>query len=122
MAEPKKPNVTRHVLLLLGPCSGTVAIVVSWLIAIPRIRNLAEELGVEIPAFTQLLVNHAGLITTVGVIFATLGIIAIELASRHSVRIGISILTSVVLFVIAIWNIVVFWLLYVAMLEGVGKL
>lgn len=92
----------------------------SWLIAVPRIRALAEELGVALPAPTRILVDHAGTITTIAVIIATLGIVAIELSPQRRVRIGISIATSLVLLGLFCWDIIVFWLLYVATLEGIG--
>jgi type II secretory pathway component PulF len=94
--------------------------IVSWLIAVPRIRRLAEDLGVEMPVFTRILVDHAGAITAIALVIAILGIIALELSPRRQMRIGLSILTSLISFGVVIWDLVAFWLVYVATLEGLG--
>ena len=108
-------------LVYLAPGTGIVAMGVSWLMAIPRIRASAEELGVELPAFTRLLVEHAGLITTVAALVATVDIVAIKLAARRALRIGISIAVSLIVFGLVAWDLVVFWMIYVATLQDVGS-
>lgn len=105
---------------LAGPFSGIVAVVASWLIAVRKIRILGEELGAEMPALVNVLVDHGGVITTIAVLIATVGIIALQWVRRPAVRNGISLVTSLILFVLFIWDIVVFWLIYVATLDGVG--
>ena len=107
---------------LAGPFTGCVAVIASWLIAVPKFRALAEELGIEMPALVRVLVDHAGMITTVAVLIATVGIAALKWTRRHAVRNGISIVTSLILFGLFIWDMVVFWLIYVAMLEGSSQL
>ena len=110
-----------NLLLYLAPGTGIVAMGVSWLMAIPRIREAAEELGVEMPVLTRLLVEHAGVITTVAALVATLGIVAITLTKRRAVRIGISIVASLVVFGLLAWDLIVFWMIYVATLEGAAQ-
>jgi type II secretory pathway component PulF len=85
--------------------TGTVAMLASWVIGVPRIRSLAEELGVEFSALTRFVVDHAGVITTVAAVIATIGIAAIGLSRRRRVRIGISIVTSLILFGLVIWDV-----------------
>ncbi len=72
------------------------------------------------PALVNVLVDHGGVITTIAVLIATVGIIALQWVRRPAVRNGISLVTSLILFVLFIWDIVVFWLIYVAALDGVG--
>ena len=115
------PAPRGDLLLYLAPGTGIVAILVSWLLAIPRIRSQAEEVGAELPTFTRLLVEHAGLITTVAAIAAALGIAAITLTRRRVVRIGISLVTSLIVFGLLAWDLVVFWLIYVGMLESMSS-
>ncbi len=105
---------------MLGPISGLVAVVTSWLIAIPRIRILAEEMGADISPMTRVLVDHAGLITMIAIVIATVGIVAIKLVRRGMVRMSIALATTVILFGHIIWDIVVFWLIYVATVKGIG--
>ena len=120
-AGPTRDRRTRsQAWQLAGPFSGIVAVVASWLIAIPRIRILGEELGAEMPALVNVLVDHGGMITIVAVLLATMGITALQWVRRPAVRSGISLVTSFILFVVFIWDIAVFWLIYVATLDGVG--
>ncbi len=80
-----------------GPFSGIVAVVASWLIAVRKIRILGEELGAEMPALVNVLVDHGGVITTIAVLIATVGIIALQWVRRPAVRNGISLVTSLIL-------------------------
>lgn len=109
-----------HRLELAGPLSGIVAVIASQLIAIPRLRDLGEELAGEMPAFVNVLVDHGGTITTVAVLVATVGIVALKLARSQTVRSCISLVTSLILFLLFIWDMVVFWLIYVATADGIG--
>jgi len=88
------------------------------MIAVPRIRDLCEELGAEMPALVNVLVDHGGIITTIAVLVATVGIVALKLTQSHILRDGISLLTTLILFVLFIWDMAVFWLVYVATAEG----
>ncbi|MHC4776461.1 MAG: hypothetical protein ACYTBR_14515, partial [Planctomycetota bacterium] len=116
--EKRTPNGSR-LLPPIAPFCGTVAVIASWFIAIPRMRSAAEDLGVELPLLTRVLVDHAGLITTVALVVAVLGITAIGLARRRSTRIFISAVTSIILFAIAFWDLIVFYLIYGASLYGI---
>ncbi len=109
-----------HRLQLAGLFSGIVAVVASWLIGIPKIRDLGEELGAEMPAIVNVLVDHGGTITTVAVLVAIAGIAAMEVVKSHAVRNSISIATSLILFVLFFWDMGVFWLVYSATLDGIG--
>ncbi len=102
------------------PFTGCVAVIASWLIGVSKIRTLGEELGAEMPALARVLVDHGGMITTAAVLIATVGLAALRWTRRRAVRNGISIVTSLILFVLFMWDVIVFWLVYVAMLEGVG--
>ena len=81
---------------------------------------MGEELGAEMPALVRVLVDHAGMITTIAVVIAIAGITARKWVRSHAARAGLSIVTSLILFMLFTWDIVVFWLVYVATLDGVG--
>jgi len=38
---------------LAGPFTGCVAVIASWLIAVPKFRALAKEIGVELPTLVR---------------------------------------------------------------------
>jgi hypothetical protein len=65
-------------------------------------------------------VDHAGVITTVAALLAALGLGAIRLTKRRGLRIGISIAASLIVFGLLAWDLVVFWMIYLATLEGIG--
>ena len=90
------------------------------MIAVRRIRDLGEELGAEMPAFVNVLVDHGGIITTVAVLVATAGIVAMKLTQNHMLKDGISMFTTLILLVLFIWDMAVFWLVYVATAEGLA--
>ena len=84
-------------------------------------RSAAEDLGVELPLLTRVLVDHAGVITTVAIVVAVVGITASGLAGRRSTRILISTVTSIILFAITFWDLIVFYLIYGASLYGIDS-
>ncbi len=106
--------------VLFGPLTGIVASVASWLIAVPKMRSLAEGLGVELPATTTFLVDHAGAITTTAVIIAALGMVVVQFMRNRALQVVISIVSSTLLFGLVVWDVVVFWMIYTETITGLS--
>jgi len=106
--------------VFFGPLTGIVASVASWLIAVPKIRSLVADLGVEIPPLTSFLVDHSGAITTTAVIIATLGIVVVQLSRNRALQIGISVVSSTLLFGLVVWDVIIFWMIYTETIQGLS--
>ena len=106
--------------VFFGPLTGMVASVASWLIAVPKMRDLAEDLGVELPPLTTFLVDHAGAITTTAVVIATVGLVISQLTRSRPLKIGISIVSSTLLFGLVVWDAIVFWMIYTETITGLS--
>ena len=106
--------------VFFGPLTGIVASVASWLIAVPKMRDLAVDLEVQLPATTTFLVDHAGAITTTAVVIAALGMVVVQLTRNRALHVGISIVTSTLLFGLVVWDVIVFWMIYTETITGLS--
>lgn len=102
------------------PCVGAVAAITAWLIAVPRIRALAVELGVELPWSTTVLVDYGGVITAVAVTIAVLVTAVAQFVPHPAIRLALSLVVSLLLVILTAWDLVVFWLVYVGTLGGLS--